>query len=449
MNIFNIKKTHCVHFEQAVYGSFPFWDKGYSLLAQSPGCRPEWLAELKAVCQRFGERPMGTAEADALFAMRIAKGPWMVVGVSGQGDDDRGRPGALAFHALFLSPREYRKARFNPFALSGALRRDWGPETRALAAESWEVENLEPPVEPIDDRAWRIAAALTRRHRIAIESPEPIDELARAVVSRLPERVRRRISIATWAFANGNRFDLVALPRLAGMTCDASYREESMLEAAPAAPRETCGRWARIALGAVAFGAGALIGLLTLETRPDSARPATTAAEPKGPDRAAYRENLPDPEEQARVTEALLDLAERFRVLKADSPTPHATALMIQIADRLRYRGPLLTTAEQAQLQAEPTPDRDQARAWDEQIRRFLPDRPLPADFARGPLRWQLDTLAWSFHLATDPRLSTAEVPLHLADRLAVEGPIRPSPLAGRYPALTSYTQFLERLPRR
>ena len=38
-----------VRFEQAVYGSFPFWDRGYALLAHSPGCRPEWLAEFAAV----------------------------------------------------------------------------------------------------------------------------------------------------------------------------------------------------------------------------------------------------------------------------------------------------------------------------------------------------------------------------------------------------------------
>src|SRR5262245_44802638 len=46
-----------VRFEQAVYGSFAFRDGGYSMLEQSPGCRPEWLADFRAACQRFGERP--------------------------------------------------------------------------------------------------------------------------------------------------------------------------------------------------------------------------------------------------------------------------------------------------------------------------------------------------------------------------------------------------------
>ena len=66
-----------IRYEQAVYGSFPFWDKGYAVLAQSPGCRPEWLAELREACQRFGERPGGVAEAEVrgLFALRLASGP--------------------------------------------------------------------------------------------------------------------------------------------------------------------------------------------------------------------------------------------------------------------------------------------------------------------------------------------------------------------------------------
>lgn len=83
-----------VRYEQAVYGSFPFWDRGYAMLAQSPGCRPRWLAELRAACQRHGERPAGAAEAGGLFALRPAGGPWLIVGVSPQGRDDRGRPGS-------------------------------------------------------------------------------------------------------------------------------------------------------------------------------------------------------------------------------------------------------------------------------------------------------------------------------------------------------------------
>ena len=50
-----------------------------------------------------------------------------------------------------------------------------------------------------------------------MQSAGPIDAMARAVWRALPFRVRRRASVATWAFDNANRFDLVALPKLAGV----------------------------------------------------------------------------------------------------------------------------------------------------------------------------------------------------------------------------------------
>src|SRR4051794_38332163 len=70
-----------VHLEQAVYGSFAFRGHGYEVLAQSPGCRPEWLAEFRAACQKTGERPAGAGEAAGLFALRLPCGIWAVGGV--------------------------------------------------------------------------------------------------------------------------------------------------------------------------------------------------------------------------------------------------------------------------------------------------------------------------------------------------------------------------------
>ena len=122
--------------------------------------------------------------------------------------------------------------------------------------------------------------------------------------------------------------------------------------------------------------------------------------------------------------------------------------LMVLLADRLRYRGPLLSAADRDRLASEPEADRLRVLAWDAHLRHFLPDRPLPRDFPRGPLRWQLDALAWSFHLPPS-RSPTAEIADALADAFAVAGPVRPGPLAARYPALEGYARFLGRLPRR
>ncbi len=223
-----------VRYEQAVYGSFAFCRRGYGVLAQSSGCRPEWLAALKAACQRYGEPPAGVGEAVALFARRIERGPWMIVGVYPQGCDDAGRPGALAFHALFVGRWTYARAGADPFAFGGLVRGDWGaadldailPPGRAtirgapfrratgpLALREHEHEHEgdgDGEIESIDE----VVAAIARGRRVAVQSAGPIDRMARVVWGALPFRARLRASVATWAFDNANGFDLAALPRL-------------------------------------------------------------------------------------------------------------------------------------------------------------------------------------------------------------------------------------------
>ena len=190
---------------------------------------------------------------------------------------------------------------------------------------------------------------------------------------------------------------------------------------------------------------------------PVSSIASPTEPEPPPPDRAAYRDEQADPEQSRQVAEALLALAERFGVSAAEagSGQDDPAALMVLLAGRLRYRGPLLSAAERASLAAAPRSDRDSALAlrWHAQMRRFAADRPLPGDFARGPLRWQLDTFAWSFHLdPNDPsggRRSSAEVVHALGEALANDLPLAPCRLSERHPALAAYRDFLGRLPRR
>ncbi len=218
-----IKRRVTIPFEQAVYGSFPFWDKGYGVLSASPGFGADWLGEFRGLCQRFGERPgqVAPSRVRGLFATRLTGGrrPWLVVGAGSPGSDDHGRPGALAFHALLIRPGDYRRTRYDPFALAPSLRNDWSALVRELPADVLTIDRrlaalaaLALALEP-DSQADAAAQSLARGQRVVLESPEPIDLLARRVWARLPLRVRRRVSVATWAFGDGNRFDLVALPR--------------------------------------------------------------------------------------------------------------------------------------------------------------------------------------------------------------------------------------------
>jgi hypothetical protein len=75
---------------------------------------------------------------------------------------------------------------------------------------------------PGDERVTSIITALVQRRPVVVRSIKPIDALAQSIWDALPDYVRRRASVATWAFDNANHFDLVALPRLERGPCDAS-----------------------------------------------------------------------------------------------------------------------------------------------------------------------------------------------------------------------------------
>ncbi len=202
--------------EQAVYGSFPFWNRGYGILARSAGCPSASIAAFKSACQRFGERPAGTQEADALFAQPLDRGSSMIVGVYPRGADDCARPGAIVFHALFAPRWFYRLAAANPFRFSPLLRGDW---------DASDVDRILPPLDRLTSRQPHSVAEqdpeivlpairiLESGRRVLLVSEQPAPALTAEIWGRIPSRIRRRSSMATWAYQNDNQFSLVTMPR--------------------------------------------------------------------------------------------------------------------------------------------------------------------------------------------------------------------------------------------
>jgi hypothetical protein len=206
-----------IAFEQAVYGSFPFWHRGYDILGASPGCQAQWLSAMKETCQRLGERPRGAAPPGGLVTHWLDGGHWLVVRPFSPGSDDVGRPDAVAFHAIFLSPDGAKRVRFDPFRLTSVFRIEWGPEASELPPGTVMVPRLPPRDRDGDDRLGPIVEAIGRGRRVLVESDIPIDRLAASVWRALPRRIRHRRSLATWAYTDSGRFDLIGLPRLTGI----------------------------------------------------------------------------------------------------------------------------------------------------------------------------------------------------------------------------------------
>lgn len=220
--------------EQALYGSFPFRQRGYEIAAHSAGCRPEWLRALARSCTQFGERPTGVAVSGALFAKPIpGTRVWMVVVVGEAGRDDLGRPGALAFHAWFVTDRDYRRIGAQPFGFAALPPTGWDSDSGTLPTATLRLTRLRCPGAGCDPRARTIAERLRQRQPVAFEAPAPIGDLAREIWNLLPLRIRCRTSLATWAFSNANRFDLVAVPRRALIEADPAYLDAAALAERP------------------------------------------------------------------------------------------------------------------------------------------------------------------------------------------------------------------------
>ncbi len=479
-----------VRYEQAVYGSFPFWHRGLrpaGALAGLPAGvagRPSGRPASGTASRRAGD---ADAAAGALFALRLPdRGPWMVVGVCPQGADDHGRPGALAFHGLFVEPREFRKAGFDPFALAGAICAVAGDRRRRPCRPASMPDRTLPTLPAGDPAALaaRIAQAIAQRRRVAIEADRPIDDLARAVWrALLPERQ----TAAGDGGDAGLRQRQPLRPSRAAPTARASNltprtTRPTPCPTPPISPipfhcigfdlRDTpSGRrcwcfspWRRvIALalrdrgGEAEEGAGqALVNPGSRDAnRRDGSPPDSDSAERNLPRPSDFRDDpAVDADQRMLVADGLLDLAARFGALEIlgrdsdhDDREPDPTRLMVRLSESLRYRGPVLGAAELERLAREPGGER--ILSWHKHLEHFRTDRPLPRDFPSGPLRWQLSVLSWSFRVEPHPGLSPSEVPFALADALAAPWPVRPTPLANRYPALADYARFLSRLPRR
>jgi hypothetical protein len=181
--------------------------------------------------------------------------------------------------------------------------------------------------------------------------------------------------------------------------------------------------------------------------------------------------------DKLRLTEALVDMLERFDPLEPQSRVAgdsgaertqyledlDAGRLMTRLAQRLRYTGALLSEDELRRLEERVgrqerrrDSDAELALRWHALTRRFSLDRRLPTDFVEGPTRWQLATLAWSFHVENEPTIlkaleesSPEEIVHALAEVLAVDVPLPATSLSGQFSGLDDYRRFLSRLPRR
>src|SRR5438552_907992 len=209
--------------EQAIFESFD--GGGYRLIAQSPGFRDEWMAEVERLCAGFGERPAGIVCPAAVFAQPLGRRHVAIVQVADQGIDDAGGPGALGFHIMVLPRAAYRGFGGDPFQLAERQTPPW--QTRGeLAPLSWPAEPLPPRTveevrcvlqRPDGPNLLGGSQVLVDGGRIAFERQAPDGALLRDLWRLLPTSTRSELWPASFAFGNVLRFHALAAPKVDGV----------------------------------------------------------------------------------------------------------------------------------------------------------------------------------------------------------------------------------------
>ncbi|HEY1861026.1 MAG TPA: hypothetical protein VGG61_11760 [Gemmataceae bacterium] len=206
--------------EHALYGSHA--GGGYRFLAKSSGFLDEWLPLAERLCMGFGERPPGVSCPACVFAQSFGKRQVAVVQAADQGNDDAGRPGALAFYLVVLPRATYSAWGGDPFALADRFPPAWQARGEAPPLP----DPLEPPPPRTVDEVQRIlkqdvgpnllgaAQALVDGGRVVFQRQQPDPALLRNLWSLLPTRTREDLWPASFAFGNDLGFHALATPRI-------------------------------------------------------------------------------------------------------------------------------------------------------------------------------------------------------------------------------------------
>jgi hypothetical protein len=232
------------------------------LLAQSPGCRDDWLTEAEVLVAGFGDRPLGVACPGALFAHPLGEDQVAVVHVADQYGTDAGHAVA-GFHVLIIPRQAYERFLGDPFAVgrrlpplwqeraglpiamlaaeplpgrtiddvrrvlqrikAGALREDREPEDVVLHTE----ENSESPA------LLGGAQVLVDGGRLVFERPRGDAGLIPALWTLLPNSTRCRLWPASFAFGNALAFDALVVARAGGPDYEGYTSEEQAADYPP------------------------------------------------------------------------------------------------------------------------------------------------------------------------------------------------------------------------
>jgi hypothetical protein len=210
---------------------------------RSPLFAEAWLREAEQLMVGFGERPAGYPCPAAIFASPLGKKHVAIVQVADRPIEGTGL--ALGFHVLVLAMSEYRDFLGDPFLVADQFQAPWhgaGQPLMSLALcakslkrrslvdvqavlkrvksgalrEGQDPQTVELTVENSDGPALLGGVqVLVDGGKLVFVRPGPDEGLIRGLWTLLPDRTRRELWPATFAFGNELGFDALVVPSVA------------------------------------------------------------------------------------------------------------------------------------------------------------------------------------------------------------------------------------------
>lgn len=216
--------------EQQIYASLAdeSLKAGHHTHAATPGLDAATIEAHEEVCNHWGQYEATSPFKRSLVHLPLYEGEGsepshhLVILITDQGRDAKGRPGAMLRHLVRLDAEAFAAFDFDPFHLwrQGLLLAKWTPQTPfpqiANASDRTsrgDLQSIFPERYPLLRGLLSHLLATGRLHLQSSEDSPAAEETLGQLVELLPPDRRARLALTTFAYANANEYQLAVVRR--------------------------------------------------------------------------------------------------------------------------------------------------------------------------------------------------------------------------------------------
>ena len=216
--------------QQQIYASLAIegLKAGHHTHAATPDLDAATIERHEEICNHWGQYEASSPFRRSLVHLPLfedggsAPSHHLVVLISDQGRDAKGRPGAMLRHLVRLDAATYRSYDCQPFHLwrQGLLLDRWDPETpfpvieaRTDPTSGSDLQTIFPERYPMLRGLLSHLLAGGRLHLHAAQDSPAAEETLDQLLELLPPSRRAALALTTFAYANGNDYQLAVVRR--------------------------------------------------------------------------------------------------------------------------------------------------------------------------------------------------------------------------------------------